>query len=286
MICLPFIPDQIDFIVSDEHVINSRYNLIYDMNSPDFPQYKPFNKDFGPPSLSQMFVFFKLVNRTFLPENKLVALLCSSNPQKITNCLFYLISYHLIALKKPLDECIQLYQDVLNLSVQYRDASQTERSLYDLSIISCLKGLEKAFKLQLFETNQFYIMTYNNYYKMENGYLNWIVPNKLLAFPSPTDFIEHHGSLPLSSYFMSLFKVFGIKNVIRLCESTYDKNVFIKAGIKFHEFFMEDGESPTIEFVESIMNLLESTEKFAIHCKAGLGRTYVLGERFISPFFY
>jgi cell division cycle 14 len=53
--------------------------------------------------------------------------------------------------------------------------------------MDCLRGLHYAMKLGWFNFKKFDIVEYEHYEKIENGDLNWIVPNKLVAFSSPYD---------------------------------------------------------------------------------------------------
>ena len=53
-------------------------------------------------------------------------------------------------------------------------------------ILDCLRGLEYAIKLGWFDHRTFNINEYEHYEKVENGDLNWIIPNKFIAFSSPS----------------------------------------------------------------------------------------------------
>jgi len=74
------------------------------------------------------------------------------------------------------------------------------------------------------------------------------------------------------------FKKWKVGTVVRLNnKSTYDREKFLKSGIKHLDLYFVDGGTPSEEIVETF---LEQSEKdnnaVAIHCKAGLGRTGTL----------
>ena len=54
-------------------------------------------------------------------------------------------------------------------------------------MLDCLGGLEYAIRLGWFNYKTFSLAEYEHYEKIENGDLNWIVPNKFVAFSSPSD---------------------------------------------------------------------------------------------------
>lgn len=54
-------------------------------------------------------------------------------------------------------------------------------------LLDCLIGLEYAIKLGWFNYKTFNLSEYEHYEKLENGDLNWILPNKFIAFSSPSD---------------------------------------------------------------------------------------------------
>jgi hypothetical protein len=74
--------------------------------------------------------------------------------------------------------------------------------------------------------------------------MNWIIPNKFIAFMGPVDNKkESRGNQPED--YLQVFKHFGVTNVVRLNEAKYDRNKFIKAGIKHHDLFFIDGSTPS-----------------------------------------
>ena len=68
--------------------------------------------------------------------------------------------------------------------VAYRDASYGNCT-YKCELKHCLRGVEHAIKAKLFNLATFDIKNYEFYEKIQNGDMNWIIPNKILAFSTP-----------------------------------------------------------------------------------------------------
>lgn len=73
---------------------------------------------------------------------------------------------------------------------------------------------------------------------------------------------------------MPIFKKWKVGSVVRLNKITYDREKFIKNGIKHVEMYFIDGSTPPDNIIEEFLELSEKEKNgIAIHCKAGLGRT-------------
>ena len=150
----------------------------------------------------------------------------------------------------------------------------------------CLEALECALQLDWYNPATFNLADYQYYEKVENGDMNWIIPRKFLAFSTPVD--EVHGMQDLTfgpDYYAPIFKKLGIGLVIRLNNKEYDREKFVKKGIRHLDIYFTDGTCPsdvppTLTAQDKIDKFLIETEKepaaVAVHCKAGLGRTGTL----------
>jgi cell division cycle 14 len=68
-----------------------------------------------------------------------------------------------------------------------------------MQLLDCLRGLEYAIKLGWFNYKTFNLAEYEHYEKIENGDLNWILPNKFVAFSSPSDKpVDKYGVRPIA----------------------------------------------------------------------------------------
>lgn len=82
--------------------------------------------------------------------------------------------------------------------------------------------------------------------------------------------------------FLEEFKKRNVKDVVRVCEATYQKDVLEKEGIKVWDWQFDDGSPPPARVVDEWFQLLRTRFKedpdccIAVHCVAGLGRAPVL----------
>jgi protein-tyrosine phosphatase len=127
---------------------------------------------------------------------------------------------------------------------------------------------------------EFDVEEYEYFEQVENGDLNWIVQGQILAFAGPS--YERHVSpegyctLAPADY-IPYFQQSNIGLVVRLNKKFYNEQDFIDAGLDHLEAFFVDGSCPTMEILRSVVAAFEQTvaqkKGFAVHCKAGLGRT-------------
>jgi len=111
--------------------------------------------------------------------------------------------------------------------------------------------------------------------------LNWIVKDKILAFAGPS--FERHvspeGYCTLSpADYIPYFQQKNVGLVVRLNKKFYNEQDFVDAGIDHLEAFFLDGSCPSLEILHGVIDAFEQVpddKGFAVHCKAGLGRTGV-----------
>lgn len=109
--------------------------------------------------------------------------------------------------------------------------------------------------------------------------MNWIVKGKILAFagPSYVKTVTPEGYCTLSpGDYIPYFKRKHVGLVVRLNQKNYDEQQFIDAGIDHVEEFYTDGSCPHMAILERVVASFEKVPQhqgFAVHCKAGLGRT-------------
>lgn len=115
--------------------------------------------------------------------------------------------------------------------------------------------------------------------KIKNGDLNWIVKDRILAFAGPS--YERHvspeGYCTLSpNDYIPYFLQKRVTLVVRLNKKAYHEEDFVEAGINHVEAFFLDGSCPPMKILHGVVEAFEGVpadEAFAVHCKAGLGRT-------------
>lgn len=99
------------------------------------------------------------------------------------------------------------------------DASQGI-SNYTIRLIDCFHAIDKAKTFNFFNFNDFNVIEYDTYDKIQNGDMNWLVPRKFLAFIGPTECEFMNGHPP--EFYIKYFLRNDVKTVIRLNNKMYD----------------------------------------------------------------
>lgn len=84
-------------------------------------------------------------------------------------------------------EAVRRFAAVRPKLINFRDASFGPCTYY-CTLTHCLRGIETACRANIFIPAAFNIREYEFYEKIQNGDLNWVVPQKLLAFSTPNQF--------------------------------------------------------------------------------------------------
>lgn len=253
--------------------------------------YEPFNKDFGPLNLACVYKFVTEVDRILSSSRNsssgsrtVYYHYTSEQPKTKTNACFLMCAFQVLSLHRTAEEAWEPFSRVPHIE-GFLDAGFRTND-YRCTVLDCLRGLEYATRMGWFSLNTFNLKDYTYYEKVDNGDLNWVVPNKLLAFSTPND-THTNGvrSFPVEKY-APILKKFGVKAVVRLNDRLYDESKLERHGIKHRDIFFEDGSCPHPEHIEAFLDLVENTTgAVAVHCKAGLGRTGTLIGLYIMKHF-
>jgi cell division cycle 14 len=242
--------------------------------SPEF-QYSPFFSDFGPPSLLMIHRFNALVESLLAARSERLYFYTSAQPARLANGVLFMSAFLMIHLRTTPDAALRPFAGVVPVLRHYRDASPLPQT-HHLKVLTCLRSIEKAQQLGWYNPASFNAAEWAKYEQVPHGDMNWIIPGKLLALATPysTSVIQGTWRVATPRSLVPIFEAKGITAIVRLCEPMYNERIFTNAGLKFYELTFEDGTTPPPSIREEFLRLCESQEVIAVHCKAGLGRTY------------
>lgn len=261
--------------------------------------YWNFFLDFGPLNLGQLYRFCQGLNAKLKDErlkDKVIYFCCSAQAAKRANAAYLISAWALLYLQRTPEEAWKPFQNSntntnINISSSRGGGSANTNLLsfppfhdaspcvctYALSILDCLRGIDKARRFGFFNFNTFNLAFYEHFEQAENGDLNWIVEGKFLAFAGPHNKAEvtadGYCTLTPEDY-IPFFKKHNVTLVVRLNKKYYDETKFTNAGIAHADLYFLDGSVPPHRILARFLQLCERTEgAIAVHCKAGLGRT-------------
>jgi len=237
-------------------------------------KYQGFDADFGPFNLAVIYSYCLKMNDLMLAcrrdnQDKPIIHFTVDNEEHLVNSAFlvgcYLIIYH----KKSSKVAYKLLSNNGKIYYKpYRDAAYGECD-YPLPITSCLDSVFKANNCGILDFENFDLEEYLYYETVKNGDLNWIIPNKILAFcgPQGSENDNAYSKHPPEHYF-DYFRKTNVKLVVRLNEKIYDADRFINNGFQHKDLFFYDGTAPSLALAKEFVELCENTNgAVAVHCK-------------------
>ncbi|XP_016870730.2 dual specificity protein phosphatase CDC14B isoform X7 [Homo sapiens] len=206
----------------------------------------------------------------FSISDRLCFAILYSRPKSASNVHYFSIDNEL--------EYENFYADFgpLNLAMVYRYCCKINKKLKSITMLR-KKIVHFTGSDQRKQANAAFLV--GCYMKAENGDLNWIIPDRFIAFCGPHSRARlesgYHQHSPET--YIQYFKNHNVTTIIRLNKRMYDAKRFTDAGFDHHDLFFADGSTPTDAIVKEFLDICENAEgAIAVHCKAGLGRTGTL----------
>ncbi|XP_037338544.2 dual specificity protein phosphatase CDC14B isoform X5 [Pungitius pungitius] len=276
---IPFIQDQLYFAILKQKIKSTADRHCFCVD--EELAYENFYADFGPLNLAMFYRFCckltKKLKSIMLSRKKIIFYTCGDQ-KKQANAAYLIGSYAVMHLNMMPEEAHSLLVSRNSTYIPFRDAS-FGTCMYNLNILDCLRGVQKALQYGWLDFSNFDVEEYEHYERAENGDLNWIIPGKFLAFsgPHPKSKIENGYPLHAPEAYIPYFRNHNVTTVIRLNKKMYDARRFTESGFEHHDLFFVDGSTPNDAILRKFLNICENAEgAVAVHCKAGLGRTGTL----------
>lgn len=269
---IEIIPDRLYWVASSVSP-KSKPNSFY-ICTDEILKYSPLNLDFGPLNLSMLYTFCIELKRILTSpayEYQRIIHCTSQNYKEKLNSAYLMASFQVLVLGKSAYQAYSLFKP-LNLK-SFRDAGEGDCA-YQCTLFHCLNALQRAMRLNWFTLDSFNFSLYTYFEKVENGDMNWIIPNKLLAFSCPSAYPVH--GLSIKTY-AHVFNKLNIGTVIRINKKRYEESGFTSHGLQHFSLHFPDGGVPNTRIIEKFLEIcIREPQGLAVHCKAGLGRTGTL----------
>jgi cell division cycle 14 len=170
----------------------------YVFSTDDTYTYIPYNNDFGPLDISLIVKYCRTLEsllRNPKYDRQPIYHYSSVVPAKRANSALLICAYQVLILKRSPDKAWQPFSEIPRF-LPFRDAS-SEQNKFELHIFDCLTALEKALNLNWLDVENFDIDEYLKNSDPVNGGFNWIVPEKIIAFPCPSSRTSQNSTVTL-----------------------------------------------------------------------------------------
>nr|XP_023482853.1 dual specificity protein phosphatase CDC14B isoform X15 [Equus caballus] len=150
-------------------------------------EYENFYADFGPLNLAMVYRYCCKINKklkSITMIRKKIIHFTGSDERKQANAAFLVGCYMVIYLGRTPEEAYRILMFGDTSYIPFRDAAYGSCSFY-ITLLDCFYAVKKAMHYGFLNFNSFNLDEYEHYEKAENGDLNWIIPDRFLAFCGP-----------------------------------------------------------------------------------------------------
>ena len=249
------------------------------ITSTDFHElYIPLKNDYGPINISCIVNFCNFIDEKMLSSQLLhrnivyyIYLLNDRNNAYLLNAVFMMGCYLIIKKNICVDKVIFDILHIFNNHPCYFIDCISEWGGYYSSIMDCLRAISFIYKNDIEDLNNFNIEDYEYLTDYSQRDMN-LIANKFIAMRCPSQ---------KNIYVVcEELKKRNVKLVVRLNnDNNYDSKIFENQDIDVIDLYFDDYSVPSIKIIKKFMNAInniEYSDKVAIHCRAGLGRTGIL----------
>lgn len=243
-------------------------------------RYYNYFLDFGPLNISQVRSFCTVVDLYTMGDgvtcrkmksrkfrNKRLYYYSRQDPKLMANSVLLVCCYlvrsislthiQVIVQHRSIDEVWSRFQ---SLSLPYyHDASPgdcfpslppSSLGTFPLSVRDCVEGLQIAIAQGALDWDHFDTTSYDHFERVENGDLNWVVQNRLLAFSGPSAVSETMNGVTtlVPEDYLPLFRQLHVGVVVRLNRPSYDRQDFTRHAIEHYDLYFPDGGLPECLF--------------------------------------
>ena len=248
--------------------------------------FEPMSRENGPPILTHIQEFIKLIKDKLTKINKQIHICVSLGPESRVNCIFMLCAFLILErdfinriisqtenkrtsraksrIIPDYDHPLTIFSDVYPPIEEYEDATS---SPFTITLSDALNGFIKGCKNGWFDLQRFDDESYNFYLAPENGFMTWIVPNRLLVLASPGT-----ADSPLLFDMLPLFRKWHIYTVVFFTTEMRGAEDLARVGIDKVCYDAAQDSLPTIQDVLNFCELCDKGQAVAICSLNGLGR--------------
>lgn len=231
--------------------------------------------EYGPINMGNIILFINYISELKTKINKDIPIVYyvykSNNNYDLLNALFLFGCYFIIKENYTIEKVLFDIHYIFEFCPQYYSDCISHYNGYVINIKDCFKTIKFIIDNKYFDINKFNLNEYLYYNEYQFRDMT-IILDKFMAMSCPSNYNIDNIIYELKNK--------KIKNIIRLNnEDSYDKKLFEDKDIIVHDLYFEDMTTPSIDIIKKFLNIISNNdpvEIFAIHCKAGIGRTGIL----------
>lgn len=252
--------------------------------------FEPISRENGPSILPQVSAFIQVLKDKLTRINKQIHICCSLGSESRVNCIFLLCLFVLLerdfvnhileqqanktypskyAKPKPrvrpdYDHPLTIFAGIYPPIEEYQDATA---SPFTLNIADAVAGVVKAVSKGWFNHRTFDTDSYNFYLAPENGFMTWVVPNRLVVLSAPGI-----ADAPLMFDMLPLFRKWRIRTVVSFAAESRGFEDLARVGINRMTLDCASDCLPSVTEVMKFIELCDKGDAVAVCSLNGLGR--------------